>query len=482
MLYGERPRLISTDPLPPLWPLRETPPLGGRYRLEAQIGQSSTCVVLRALDLRTGQPCAVKLLKPASLADAELRQHLQRGAQALGQISHPGVVSVRCFDVDEEGRPYAVMELLVGEDLRCRLRRCYRLPGVEVLAILQSIATTLQGLQALGISDVCLKPSSLFFCAGPDVAQGSATAHIKLLDVGTGFGSTRQGPAHPGTAGQAVRALAALGYELLGGQAVSAAPRDPSAPSAMPAPPLPLRTLRPDLPESVSACFQRILGAKENASLPSCAEFVETLHQALPGPSSTPRAVSNQNQQKPGGDHSAVREPRPVPRVDPDALDRIDRMLGATAQMDASTLESLRLRSERSGRQAQRAQMLPPTVQGGSAVAPWPSLTQAIQVGVPLGLALGALLMYAILRLLPVPVRNQPQPGWRPAVQTVAPIEATPSAEQALALWREVESRASTGRSDEAAKLQLTTSTRRPVNLPLRLADADGSEGARAER
>ena len=115
-------------------------------------------------------------------------------------------------------------------------------------------------------------------------------------------------------------------------------------------------------------------------------------------------------------------------------------------------------------------------------MAPWPSLTQAIQLGVPLGLALGALLMYAILRLLPAPGRSQPQPGWRPAVQTVAPIEATPSAEQALALWREVESRAATGRSDEAAKLQSTARVPRPVNLPLRLADADGSEGEGAVR
>src|SRR4029453_14534348 len=87
----------------------------GRYRLMERVGVGMS-EVWSAHDLEPPRDVAVKLL--ASDAD---RSRFEREAQAVARLSHPHVC--RLFDYGEAGgRPYIVLELLLGGSLDDWLR------------------------------------------------------------------------------------------------------------------------------------------------------------------------------------------------------------------------------------------------------------------------------------------------------------------------------------------------------------------------
>jgi serine/threonine protein kinase len=85
--------------------------LGGRYRLEAPLGQGGMAEVFRAVDERLGRLVAVKVLHARALPPERERFFLE--VRALSRLFHPGIVQVLDLG-EEEGRPYFVMELVDG--------------------------------------------------------------------------------------------------------------------------------------------------------------------------------------------------------------------------------------------------------------------------------------------------------------------------------------------------------------------------------
>ena len=73
----------------------------GRYEISAEIGRGSTGIVYKGVDPASGRIVAVKTLQRERLeVDAEAAAILQRfrnEAEAIGRLSHPGVVAVHEF-------------------------------------------------------------------------------------------------------------------------------------------------------------------------------------------------------------------------------------------------------------------------------------------------------------------------------------------------------------------------------------------------
>jgi serine/threonine protein kinase len=73
--------------------------------------------VYRALDVRTGQKLALKRSRTLERGSAQRRRaSLEREYYTLAQLSHPSIIAVYDYGVDDEG-PYYTMELLDGADL-----------------------------------------------------------------------------------------------------------------------------------------------------------------------------------------------------------------------------------------------------------------------------------------------------------------------------------------------------------------------------
>ncbi|MFC9973085.1 cellulose binding domain-containing protein [Spirillospora sp. NPDC127200] len=170
--------------------------LGGRYRLEEQVGAGGMATVWRAADLVLERAVAVKLPRRAAGG-------LRREAAAAAGLAHPRVTAV--YDYGEAVRPdggalpYVVMELLRGESLAARLARG-PLPWRRAAGIGAHLAEALAAAHAAGVVHRDVKPANVFLTHGG----------VKVLDFGIAFTArtSRSGPVW-GTPAYAAPELAA---------------------------------------------------------------------------------------------------------------------------------------------------------------------------------------------------------------------------------------------------------------------------------
>ncbi|MFZ5468942.1 MAG: serine/threonine-protein kinase [Myxococcota bacterium] len=93
------------------------PKVIGPYRVLETIGSGGVGTVYRAIDRRSGEPAALKLLSTGPALDPRAARRLAREFETLADLSHPNVVKV--FDTGvHQGYPYLAMELVDGLTLR----------------------------------------------------------------------------------------------------------------------------------------------------------------------------------------------------------------------------------------------------------------------------------------------------------------------------------------------------------------------------
>src|SRR5262245_4509913 len=73
--------------------------------------------VYRARDTVIGRTVAVKILTDQGCADPEAKARFLHEARMSGNIQHENIISIYDYG-EEQGRPFMVMEFLVGQDLR----------------------------------------------------------------------------------------------------------------------------------------------------------------------------------------------------------------------------------------------------------------------------------------------------------------------------------------------------------------------------
>ena len=93
------------------------PKVIGPYRVLETLGSGGVGTVYRAMDGRTNDLVAVKLLSGGPALDSRAAQRLRREFDTLTDLSHPNVVKVYDTGVFQRS-PYLVMELVEGLTLR----------------------------------------------------------------------------------------------------------------------------------------------------------------------------------------------------------------------------------------------------------------------------------------------------------------------------------------------------------------------------
>lgn len=138
--------------------------IGGRYQLDRTIGSGGMGTVWHGIDQLLGREVAVKEVRfPPELGEteqAELRERTLREARATARLSHPNVVTT--YDVvEEEGRPYIVMELLPTRSLSTVLREDGALPPERVARIGLEMLSALEVSHRQGIVHRDVKPGNV---------------------------------------------------------------------------------------------------------------------------------------------------------------------------------------------------------------------------------------------------------------------------------------------------------------------------------
>jgi serine/threonine-protein kinase len=162
--------------------------IGGRYRLEQQLGAGGMAQVWLAHDTQLDRHVALKLLG----ADAD-PQRFEREAQAVASLSHPNICRVYDYG-SAEGRPYMVFEHLPGGTLEDRLAAGKPLNDAETERIAADVAAGLAHAHDRGLIHRDLKPMNIVFdeegrAKIADFGIARMTGKDTLTDAGTLMGT-----------------------------------------------------------------------------------------------------------------------------------------------------------------------------------------------------------------------------------------------------------------------------------------------------
>ncbi len=245
--------------------------LGGRYRLDAQIGKGGMSTVYRAFDTVLERPVAIKLMHREIASDSDQLERFRREARAVAQLSHPHIVTV--IDAGEEvwageergegqvgstgaaagdgvvgggadrgatggetgadgegyrgGTPYIVFEYVDGETLKALIRRTGPLEITEALAYAIEIARALGAAHEHHIVHRDVKPQNVLLTAegtakitdfgiARTLTEQGLTLEGRVLGT-TDYVSPEQALGHPVTGQSDVYSLGVVLYELLTG-------------------------------------------------------------------------------------------------------------------------------------------------------------------------------------------------------------------------------------------------------------------------
>ncbi|MFJ7271577.1 serine/threonine-protein kinase [Streptomyces sp. NPDC099050] len=138
--------------------------LAGRYRLGDVLGKGGMGTVWRAEDETLGRTVAVKELRFGSGVDDDEKRRLitrtLREAKAIARIRSGGAVTV--YDVvDEDGRPWIVMELIEGPSLAEFIRESGPLTPRRAAEVGLAVLDVLRAAHRQGILHRDVKPSNV---------------------------------------------------------------------------------------------------------------------------------------------------------------------------------------------------------------------------------------------------------------------------------------------------------------------------------
>ena len=148
--------------------------LGGRYRVERELGRGGMAKVFLGTDTVLGRTVAIKVLAPQFADDEGFVQRFRREAQAAARISHPCIVSV--FDTgSDDGVHYIVMEFVEGRTLAEFLTGGGRIMPDRAIAIGQDVCRALDAAHAQGVIHRDIKPGNIMI---------NPRGEVKVTDFG----------------------------------------------------------------------------------------------------------------------------------------------------------------------------------------------------------------------------------------------------------------------------------------------------------
>ena len=152
-----------------------TPTHLGPYHLEEELGSGGTSRVFRArrMDSDEAPPVAVKLLS-YGVENQDVLRRFQREGDILAGLDHPNIARILGGGLGPDNRPYWVMELIEGRNIReyCHLRR---VGPVECVRLMSHVLAGLAYAHRKLVVHRDLKPENIL--VGDD-------GRLKILDFG----------------------------------------------------------------------------------------------------------------------------------------------------------------------------------------------------------------------------------------------------------------------------------------------------------
>jgi serine/threonine-protein kinase len=287
----------------PLRPKESGDPMIGRviadrYLILARLGEGGMGRVYVAEHVKMNRQCAIKVMSPTLMNDAESTTRFAREASNAARILHPNVAAV--FDYGEADKTvYLVMEYVDGESLSSLLARDVVLDPRRAIDIARQIADGLTAAHELGIVHRDLKPDNVIVAMkrdGREVAKvvdfGIAKAVSDLpkdaltrsgLVIGTPeYMSPEQLLGDPVDARTDIYALGCMLYQMLtGAQPFHADTREQMIRRRLNEPPPHVQSVIPEIPRRLDTMIAHMLARSPNERLASAAAVSAGLDPAV---------------------------------------------------------------------------------------------------------------------------------------------------------------------------------------------------------
>lgn len=148
--------------------------LSNRYQIIERLAKGGMSVVYRAQDLRLERSVAIKILRQDFSQDPDFREHFRQEARAAANLSHPNIVTVYDFGLDEDS-VFIVMEYVPGTDLKSLLQQRGRFSIDESIQLMAQACAGAGYAHRAGLVHCDIKPQNLLIT--PD-------QHLKVVDFG----------------------------------------------------------------------------------------------------------------------------------------------------------------------------------------------------------------------------------------------------------------------------------------------------------
>ena len=132
----------------------------GKYELLEKLGEGATSDVYRARDTTLGREVALKVLKPALVADAGAFERFAKEAQAAAGLFHPNIATVLDMGA-ANGRYFIAMRYFPGQSLDKILKSSGPLSWEETLRLAGQIGSALDYAHEQGFLHRDVKPANI---------------------------------------------------------------------------------------------------------------------------------------------------------------------------------------------------------------------------------------------------------------------------------------------------------------------------------
>jgi serine/threonine protein kinase len=151
--------------------------LNNVYEIERLVAQGGMGEVYRGFNIQTGDPVAIKMIRPEFASDPEILDLFRREASILHSFTNDAIVRYFVFSVDPQlERAYLAMEFVEGPSLKKRLGSG-PLALAEVRILQKRVASALEAAHGHGVVHRDISPDNLIM---PDGDVRSA----KVIDFG----------------------------------------------------------------------------------------------------------------------------------------------------------------------------------------------------------------------------------------------------------------------------------------------------------
>ncbi|MEM1348480.1 MAG: serine/threonine-protein kinase [Myxococcota bacterium] len=148
------------------------------FRVDKKLDTGNFGSVYKVWDMLAGRDLALKVLRPGTHDETDLRRRFEREARLVYSLKHPNVVEVYYYGQTPAGLPYLAMEFLNGIDLRTLVHKYGPLKPALAKRITMEVLSALGAAHDLNIVHRDLKPANIF------LVHDAQKGHVKVLDFG----------------------------------------------------------------------------------------------------------------------------------------------------------------------------------------------------------------------------------------------------------------------------------------------------------